>query len=161
MRIGAIVIHTPKFDRTVAFWQAALGYVPRERAEADWVVLCDPTRSNPNLAFHARDRHPPSRSWVHLDLYALAQETEVQRLLKLGARRYRWRYPRECDFVVLEDPGGNLFRVVAKPNDRLLPVRTQSERPLTSNFRVRQHWPLLGPQPAVRPVKQKAAAKHK
>jgi hypothetical protein len=80
-------------------------------------VLCDPTARSPNLAFEARDRHPRSRSWVHLDLYALDQETEVQRLLKLGARRYPWRYPRESDFVVLEDPGGNLFCVVAKPND--------------------------------------------
>jgi catechol 2,3-dioxygenase-like lactoylglutathione lyase family enzyme len=118
MRIGAIVIYTPEFHRTVAFWQAALGYVRRRRAKADWVVLCDPTRSSPNLAFQARDRRPPSRSWVHLDLYALDQETEVQRLLKLGARQYRWRYARQCNFVVLEDPGGNLFRVVAKPNDR-------------------------------------------
>ena len=117
IRIGSIVIHTPQFGRTVAFWQAALSYVPRERATADWVVLCDPTGRSPNLAFEARDRHPRSRSWVHLDLYALDQETEVQRLLKLGAQRYPWRYLPESDFVALEDPGGNLFCVVAKPND--------------------------------------------
>jgi len=117
MRIGSIVIHTPEFDRTVAFWQAALSYVPRESAKADWVVLYDPTGRSPNLAFQARHGAPPSRSWVHLDLYALDQEIEVQRLLKLGARRYPWRYPPECDFVVLEDPGGNLFCVVAKPDD--------------------------------------------
>jgi hypothetical protein len=29
MKIGSIVIHCHDFDRTVAFWQAALHYVPR------------------------------------------------------------------------------------------------------------------------------------
>lgn len=117
MRIGSIVIHTPEFDRTVAFWQAALGYVPRESAKADWVVLRDPSGRSPNLSFQARDRRPQARSWVHLDFYAVDQESEVQRLLQLGARRYPWRYPPGSDFVVLEDPGGNLFCVVAKPDD--------------------------------------------
>jgi hypothetical protein len=117
LRIGSIVIHTPEFEQTVAFWQAALCYVPREGAKTDWIVLRDPTGRNPNLSFQARDRRPRSRSWVHVDLYALDQEAEVQRLQKLGARRYPWRYPSEPDFVVLEDPGGNLFCVVAKPED--------------------------------------------
>jgi catechol 2,3-dioxygenase-like lactoylglutathione lyase family enzyme len=116
-KIGSIVIHTPQFQRTVQFWQAALGYVPREPAKADWAVLCDPTGRGPNLAFQGRDRRPRSRSWVHLDLYASGQEAEVERLLKLGARRYPWRYAPGSDFVVLEDPGGNLFCVVAKPGD--------------------------------------------
>lgn len=116
LTIGSIVIHTPEFVRTVAFWQAALGYVSRERATTDWIVLCDPSGSGPNLAFQARDHHPRSRSWVHLDLYASNQEAEVTRLLKLGARRYPWRYTPTTDFIVLEDPGGNLFCVVAKPD---------------------------------------------
>src|SRR6516225_4877425 len=32
MKIGSIVIHCHNFDRTVAFWEAALHYVPREPA---------------------------------------------------------------------------------------------------------------------------------
>jgi Glyoxalase-like domain len=66
------------------------------------------------LSFQARDRRPRSRSWVHLDLYTADQEAEVERLLSLGAQRYRWRYRPGADFVVLEDPGGNLFCVVSK-----------------------------------------------
>ena len=118
MKIGSIVIHTPEFDRTVAFWQAALGYVPRQPAHGDWVVLQDPTGKGPNLSFQGRDRRPRSRSWVHLDLYTADQQSEVQRLLALGARRYPWRYRSGADFVVLEDPGGNLFCVVAKTEDQ-------------------------------------------
>ena len=38
MKIGSIVIHCHDFDRTVAFWQAALHYVPREPAKDGWVV---------------------------------------------------------------------------------------------------------------------------
>ena len=43
LKIGSIVIHTPQFERTVAFWQAALDYLPREPASKDWVVLRDPS----------------------------------------------------------------------------------------------------------------------
>lgn len=114
MRIGSIVIHTPEFERTVSFWRAALDYAPRDPPQPDWVVLRDPTQRGPNLAFQARDRRPRSRSWVHLDLYASDPTSEVERLLRLGARRYPWRYAPGADFVVLEDPGGNLFCVVAK-----------------------------------------------
>jgi catechol 2,3-dioxygenase-like lactoylglutathione lyase family enzyme len=118
MRIGSIVIHTPEFERTVEFWEAALGYVPREEPRGGWVVLRDPSGNSPNLSFQAREHRPRSRSWVHLDLYTPDQDAEVQRLLRLGAKRYPWRYRPGADFVVLEDPGGNLFCVVAKPEVR-------------------------------------------
>ncbi len=114
MRIGSIVIHCHDFDRTVAFWQAALQYVPREPATGGWVVLRDPQGKGPNLSFQGRDRRPRGRSWVHLDLYTANQHAEVERLVALGARRYPWRYRTGADFVVLEDPDGNLFCVVEK-----------------------------------------------
>jgi hypothetical protein len=112
MRIGSIVIHCHEFDRTVAFWQAALHYVPREPAKDRWVVLRDPAGRGPNLSFQGRDTRPRSRSWVHLDLYTGDQPAEVERLVALGARRHPWRYGPGADFVVLEDPGGALFCVV-------------------------------------------------
>ena len=58
MKIGSIVIHCHDFDRTVAFWQTALHYVPREPAKDDWVVLRDPEDKGPNLSFQGRDRRP-------------------------------------------------------------------------------------------------------
>src|SRR5262249_5591832 len=84
LRIGSIVIHTPEFERTVAFWQSALEYAPRGQPKGGWVVLQDPAGRRPNLSFQARDRRPRSRSWVHLDLYTADQDGEVQRLLNLG-----------------------------------------------------------------------------
>lgn len=112
--IGSIVIHCYEFDRMTAFWRRALGYEPREPADGGWVVLRDPEGSGPNLSLQARDRPPPRRSWIHLDLYTRDQASEVDRLIELGARRYPWRYPPGADYVVLEDPDGNLFCVVQR-----------------------------------------------
>jgi hypothetical protein len=51
---------------------------------------------------------------LHLDLYTSDQQGEVARLLALGATRHdRTPEPGE-DFVVLEDPEGNLFCVIEK-----------------------------------------------
>ena len=114
MRIGSIVIHCHNFDDMVTFWQKALHYVPREPANDGWIVLCDPDGKGPNLSFEARPTPPPRRSWIHLDLYTDMRDHEVDRLLQLGARRYPWRYGPGSDFVVLEDPDGNLFCVVQR-----------------------------------------------
>ena len=49
---------------------------------------------------------------LHFDLYTDDQEAEVERLLDIGATRHaRIPEPGE-DFVVLEDPEGNLFCVI-------------------------------------------------
>jgi catechol 2,3-dioxygenase-like lactoylglutathione lyase family enzyme len=112
MRIGSIVIHCVEFDRMLAFWQGALHYVPREPATDGWVVLRDPSGQSPNVSLNRTLKPRTSRSRLHLDLYTDEQEAEVQRLIALGAKRYPWRYRLGADFVVLEDPDGNLFCVV-------------------------------------------------
>jgi len=49
---------------------------------------------------------------LHLDSHTDNQEEEVQRLLELGTTRHaRTSEPGE-DFIVLEDPEGDLFCVV-------------------------------------------------
>ena len=115
VKIGSVVIHCYEFDRMLAFWRGALHYVPREPANNGWVVLRDPEGSGPNLSLQARDRRSGRRSWLHLDLYTNDREGEVERLIGLGAKRYAWRSSPHADFVVLEDPDGNLFCVVQLP----------------------------------------------
>ncbi len=114
MKIGSIVIHCFEFDRMLNFWQSALHYEPREPASCGWVVLRDPNGVGPNISLQARDTRPRTRNWIHLDLYTSDQDEEVKRLISLGAKRYPWRYRPGADFVVLEDPDGNLFCVVKK-----------------------------------------------
>ena len=102
----------------LAFWQEALGYVPREPPTEDWVVLMDPAGGGPNVSL-ARVPEPLEAlgitSRIHLDLYTDDQEREVTRLLGIGATRYEQEYPPDADFVVLVDPDGNRFCVVQLP----------------------------------------------
>lgn len=98
------------------FWQEALHYVPRNPPEGGWVVLRDPQGRGPNVSLdRVPEKRTGNRSRLHLDLYTLNQELEVERLVDLGATRYPWRYRPGDDFVVLEDPDGNLFCVVQLP----------------------------------------------
>ena len=64
------------------------------------------------------NRRTGKRDWLHLDLYRTRQAAEVDRLVKLGAKRYPWRYPEGSDYIVPQDPDGNLFCVVEIPDDR-------------------------------------------
>ena len=113
MKIGSIVVNCYEFDKMLAFWQQALHYLPREPAHGGWVVLRDPRGQGPNLSLNrVSEKRSGKRSRLHLDLYTDDREGEAERLVALGASRYPWRYRPNSDFVVLEDPDGNLFCVV-------------------------------------------------
>jgi catechol 2,3-dioxygenase-like lactoylglutathione lyase family enzyme len=114
LKIGSIVVHCHEFEKMVEFWREALGYRYRDPPSADWVVLTDPSGRGPNLSFQKRDRLRERRNWIHLDLYTGDQRGEAERLIRLGAKPYPWRYPEGADYLVLEDPDGNLFCVVQK-----------------------------------------------
>jgi len=79
------------------------------------VILRDPFGRGPNLSFNKARKKTRGRNDLHLDLYSEDREVEVERLLRIGARRYRRSYGPEDDFRVLEDPDGNLFCVVQLP----------------------------------------------
>jgi catechol 2,3-dioxygenase-like lactoylglutathione lyase family enzyme len=116
MKIGSIVIRCYEFDKMVAFWQEALHYKPKEPPKGGWVILRDPKGQGPNVSLdQIPEKRTGKRGRLHLDLYATDQQGEVERLVKLGATRYPWRYRPGDDFVVLEDPDGNLFCVVEVP----------------------------------------------
>ncbi len=38
IRVGSVVIDCNDFERMFAFWRDALGYVPRDEPDEDWVV---------------------------------------------------------------------------------------------------------------------------
>ena len=106
LRLGAVVMKVSDVDRAGAFWSAALGYA----------------RQPHNPAFRSRRAHPGTRLHLdeedrtHLDLWAddeADQQAQVERLISLGAQRVEWEYPDDADFIVLADPDGNLFCVIA------------------------------------------------
>jgi len=115
-KIGSIVVKCKKFDEMLAFWQEAIHYVPGRPVEDGFAILRDPEGKGPNLSLDKaleRERVASTRGpRLHLDLYADDQEGEVKRLLEIGATRHPQTYNPEDDFIVLEDPDGNLFCVV-------------------------------------------------
>jgi hypothetical protein len=119
-KIGSIVVNVSDVPRAMAFWAAALDYVPRYEPEPDWVILRPRDGVGPNLSLNQGVSRPVAFPHVHLDLYAHDQAAEVERLVGLGARRVAsWPYPdEEHDFVVLEDPDGNRFCVIDAAPER-------------------------------------------
>ncbi len=111
--VGSVVVDCTDLERMVAFWRAALHYVPRESPEEDGVVLKDPAGIGPNLTLTRSSEGPLAEYRLHLDLYSTDPRKEVERLLRLGATLVK---PAEdgLDFVTLADPDGNLFDVIDK-----------------------------------------------
>jgi catechol 2,3-dioxygenase-like lactoylglutathione lyase family enzyme len=114
LKIGSVVIDCIEFDKMLAFWKEALHYVTREPAKDGWVILRDPVGRNTNVSLNQvqPSEKLTGRNWLHFDLYTRQQKDEVERLLKLGATRHPQEYEPDDDFIVLEDPDGNLFCVV-------------------------------------------------
>ena len=114
MKVGSVVIDCNDFDRMFEFWREALRYVPREPPEEDWVVLRDPDGNNVNVSVQKVPEARVGKNRLHLDLYTDDQQGEVERLLGLGGARHPRVPEPDEDFVVLEDPEGNVFCVIDK-----------------------------------------------
>lgn len=104
---GAVVLRVESARRAAEFWSSALGYQAEEDAP-DFLVPVQ--GSGVRIHLDERDR-------THLDLWVDRStsdlDTEVDRLVELGATRVEWAYPDDADFVVLADTEGNLFCVIA------------------------------------------------
>jgi hypothetical protein len=114
LRVGSVVIDCNDLATMSRFWQEALRYVPREPPEDGWVVLRDPDGRNVNVSLQVVPEERVGKNRLHLDLYTTDQMGEVERLLALGATRFSRITRPEEDFIVLEDPEGNLFCVIDK-----------------------------------------------
>lgn len=111
--VGSVVIRVSDLDGQLAFWTAALDYVPREPIGDDFALLHPRDGAGVSVSLDAvpSPRVLPPR--IHLDLYADDQDAEVSRLESLGARRVHWdRQPADSDYVIMEDPEGNRFCVI-------------------------------------------------
>ena len=104
--LGAVVLQVSDIGRSAAFWSKALGY---DAQPGNPAFLGSKDGAGTRLHLDETDR-------THLDLWVDRTdsdlETEVDRLIALGARRVEWTYPPDADFVVLADPDGTLFCVI-------------------------------------------------
>jgi catechol 2,3-dioxygenase-like lactoylglutathione lyase family enzyme len=114
IRVGSVVIDCSDFPAMLAFWQEALGYVPREEPEEGWAVLRDPSGVNTNVSLQKVPERRVGKNRLHLDLYTSDRAGEVERLLGIGATIYARTPEPDEDFITLVDPDGNLFDVIQK-----------------------------------------------
>ena len=112
--VGSIVIRVDDLPRQVEFWTKALDYVRRETDPDDFALLRPRSGNGPNISLdrvRSSVQVPPR---IHLDLYAKDQAAEVERLKRLGATEVHWaKRPLDADYVIMADPEGNRFCVVA------------------------------------------------
>jgi predicted enzyme related to lactoylglutathione lyase len=116
LRIGSIVLGVSDIERAKTFWMAALDYESRDLDyDATWAVLIPKSGSGSQLGLQFSDSSIQEHPRLHLDLYAVNQQKEIDRLISLGAQEVTWdSYPEDADFVVLQDPDGNKFCVIQK-----------------------------------------------
>ena len=113
VHVGSVVIDCNDFSRMLAFWQEALRYVPKyPPKENDWALLRDPEGRHVNVSLQCVPEKRVGKNRLHLDLYTNDPDAEIERLLELGATVHRRVQDSDEEFVVLEDPEGNLFCIV-------------------------------------------------
>jgi predicted enzyme related to lactoylglutathione lyase len=116
LRLATIVVNALDMDRAAEFWSTTLGYQgPRSIGPDDqFAKLIDPLGKGPSVLVQRAREIPAEPAPVHIDLYTTERDQHIERLLKLGATRVDdWPYPDEHAFVVLRDPEGNEFCVIA------------------------------------------------
>ncbi|GAA1645227.1 VOC family protein [Georgenia ruanii] len=109
----AIDAHDPR--RVADFWAAALGWEVYEAGD-DGVSIGPADRSAPGIDVLPVPEAKTVKNRLHLDLRADGgtQTEEVDRLLALGATRADVGQGPEVTWVVLADPEGNEFCVLAR-----------------------------------------------
>jgi catechol 2,3-dioxygenase-like lactoylglutathione lyase family enzyme len=108
LRIGSTVINCSDLESMTAFWSQALGFTPSSPEPGDDFRVLQGARVN--LSLQVAKTPVSARDQMHLDLYTEDQSGEIARLEKLGATYVRDSDPDE-DYVVMQDPEGNEFRV--------------------------------------------------
>lgn len=111
LRIQCLDVDCLDPARVADFWQEALGW-RRTHDAPDEVVLEPPAGSpedgvSPDLLFLRVLDAKRGKNRLHLDLRPDDQDAEVERLLKLGARRVDVGQDGSATWVVLADPEGN------------------------------------------------------
>jgi len=118
LRPGNVVLNTVNPERLSAFWAALTGYEPRTLG-GTYVGLRDPSGRGPHLTFQCSEVDDAVEGRCHVDFYADDPDDVAERALRLGGEFVRRVSDGEVRWVVLTDPDGNMFCVVASGPDRV------------------------------------------
>ena len=108
LRLATIIIdaHNP---HTLAHWWADVLHWKILSEDDDEVVITTPDERFPGLVFLRVPEDKVVKNRIHLDFVPDDQAVEVDRLLRLGARRADVGQKGDEGWVVLADPEGNEF----------------------------------------------------
>ncbi|MEE1833304.1 VOC family protein [Streptomyces sp. SP17KL33] len=98
------------------WWAEALGWVVVDESPDEYEIRPAPDRL-PGLLFGRSPDAKDGKNRLHLDFRPVDQEAEVTRLLALGARHADIGQTGDEPWVVLQDPEGNEFCVLAPRAD--------------------------------------------
>ncbi len=105
-----LTIDTHDPDRLADWWARALGAEAAALVPGEFVTVALP--SGLTLGFQHVEDPTPGKNRLHLDFKAEDVETEVERLVSLGATETaRHSFGDDFRWVVLTDPDGNQFCV--------------------------------------------------
>ncbi|MBV8928929.1 MAG: VOC family protein [Mycobacteriaceae bacterium] len=110
LRFDEICIDAADPTALGTWWSQALGWTKVVDEDGD-VMLHPPPGSGPNWFFLRVDDRRIVKNRIHFDFRPDDQQAEVERLLRLGARRVDIGQG-EQSWVVLCDPEGNEFCVL-------------------------------------------------
>jgi predicted enzyme related to lactoylglutathione lyase len=114
LRLHHIVIDAHELPSLARFWADALGWTVLSSRERE-VVVGPSANASVGLCFMpAGPTRKTVKNRVHLDLTTTAddRDSEIERLIGLGARRVDVGQTEQASWDVLADPEGNEFCVV-------------------------------------------------
>lgn len=114
-RLAVITLDAVEPKLVADFWCAVLSWVVLEEDEG--IVSIGPADGRPpTIDICPVPERKTVKNRLHLDLRAdgVEQRAELQRLLDLGARRVDVGQPSDASWVVLADPEGNEFCLLAR-----------------------------------------------
>jgi hypothetical protein len=117
IRIQCVVVDAHDCELLARFWSAALGWRITVETDEEWGI--EPPAGSPevdvapDILFVKVPDEKTVKNRLHLDLRPVDQQAQVQRLVDLGARRADIGQPEDVSWVVMSDPEGNEFCVLA------------------------------------------------
>ncbi len=115
--IQCSVIDAADCERLARFWSEALGWRITHESAEEWVIEppegSPPVDVAPDILFVKVPEAKTVKNRLHLDLRPVDRDAQVKRLIDLGARRVNIGQPDDVTWVVMVDPEGNEFCVLA------------------------------------------------
>lgn len=117
IRIECVVVDADDCERLARFWSEALGWRMTYEGADEWAI--QPPEGSPevdvapDILFAKVPDRKTVKNRLHFDLRPADQQAQVGRLIELGARRVDIGQSDDVSWVVMADPEGNEFCVLA------------------------------------------------